>query len=137
MRQDKLLRSKGALQDWQKVYSILLLHIICRFEQENTHVQATLSAAKVENGKAKDQLAAVKAKLKAKEETVARVQDEEMVARNRINLAKVEVGKEGDRRLKNVAMYQKEVMQLCDQMRKSNISGGNLEALEEKKASLL
>ena len=100
-------------------------------------MQATLSAAKVENGKAKDQLAAVKAKLKAKEETMARAQDEENVARNRINLAKVEAGKEGDRRLKNVAMYQKEVMQLCDQMRKSNISGGNLEALEEKKARLL
>ena len=28
-------------------------------------------------------------------------------------------------------------MQLCDQMRKSNISGGNLDALEEKKAGLL
>ena len=100
-------------------------------------MQATLSAVKVENGRAKDQLAAVKAKLKAKEETMARAQDEENVARNRINLAKVEAGKEGDRRLKNVAMYQKEVMQLCDQMRKSNISGGNLEALEEKKARLL
>ena len=116
---------------------LLFFHIICRLEQDNAQVQATLSAAKVENGKAKDQLAAVKAKLKAKEETVARVQDEEMIARNRINLAKVEARKEGDRRLKNVAMYQKEVMQLCDQMRKSNISGGNLEALEEKKARLL
>ena len=28
-------------------------------------------------------------------------------------------------------------MQLCNQMRKSNISGGNLDALEEKKACLL
>ena len=28
-------------------------------------------------------------------------------------------------------------MQLCAQMRKSNITGGNLEALKEKKASLL
>ena len=100
-------------------------------------MQATFSAAKVENGQAKDQLAAVKAKLKVKEEMMARAQDEENAARNRINLAKVEAGKEGERRLKNVAMYQKEVMQLCDQMRKSNISGGNLEALEEKKASLL
>ena len=130
----------GALQGWQRVHSILChqLHIIpCRLEQENAQVQAILSAAKVENGQAKDQLAAVKAKLKVKEETMVRAQDEENAARNRINLAKVEVGKEGDRRLKNVAMYQKEVMQLCDQMRKSNISGGNLEALEEKKARLL
>merc|ERR1719193_2646940 len=79
---------------------------VARLEQENAQALATLSAAKVENGRAKDQLAAVKAKLKAKEETVARVQDEEMVARNRINLVKVEAGKEGDRRLKNVAMYQ-------------------------------
>ena len=100
-------------------------------------MQATLSAAKIENGKAKDQLAAVKAKLKAKEETMARAQDEENVARNRINLAKEEARKEGDKRLKDVAMYQKEVMQLCNQMRKSNISGGNLDALEEKKAGLL
>merc|ERR1711973_886000 len=38
--------------------------------------------------------------------------------------------------LKDVAMYQKEVMLLCNQMRKTNISGGNLEALEEKKARL-
>ena len=129
--------SKGALQGWQKAHSILFLHIICRLEQENAQVQATLSAAKIENGKAKDQLAAVKAKLKAKEETMARAQDEENVARNRINLAKEEARKEGDKRLKDVAMYQKEVMQLCNQMRKSNISGGNLEALEEKKARLL
>ena len=100
-------------------------------------MQATLSAAKVENGQAKDQLAAVKAKLKVKEEVMARAQDEENLARNRINLAKEQAGKEGDRRLENVAMYQKEVMQLCVQMRKSNISGGNLEALEKKKASLL
>ena len=106
-------------------------------EQENAQAQATLSAAKVENGRAKDQLAAVKAKLKAKEETIAREQDEENISRNRINLAKEQAGKESEKRLKDVAMYQKEVMQLCDQMRNSNISGGNLEALEEKKAKLL
>ena len=35
----------------------------CRLEQENTQVQAMLGAAKVENGRAKDQLATVKAKL--------------------------------------------------------------------------
>ena len=96
-----------------------------------------LGAAKVENGRAKDQLAAVKAKLKAKEESMARAQDEENTTRNRINLSKEEAGKESGSRLKDVAMYQKEVMQLCEQMRKSNISGGNLDALEEKKAGLL
>merc|ERR1712013_343643 len=110
---------------------------IARLEQENTNVQATLSAAKVENGRAKDQLAAVKAKLEAKEEMMARAQDEENIARNRITLSKEQAGNESDRRLKDVAIYRKEVMQLCDQMRKSNISGGNLEAMEEKKASLL
>ena len=109
----------------------------CRLEQENTQVQTTLSKAKVENGRAKDQLAAAKAKLKAKEDSMARAQDEENTSRNRINLSKEEAGKESCRRLKDVAMYQKEVMQLCDQMRKSNISGGNLTALEEKKARLL
>merc|ERR1719430_224373 len=93
--------------------------------------------AKVENGRAKDQLAAVKAKLKAKEESMAKAQDEENTTRNRINLSKEQAGKESDRRLKDVAMYQKEVMQLCEQMRKSNISVGNLDALEEKKAGLL
>ena len=97
--------SKGALQGRQKAHSILFLHIICRLEQENAHVQATLSAAKVENGRAKDQLAAVKAKLNSKEETMARAQDEENAARNRINLAKEQAGREGDRRLENVAMY--------------------------------
>ena len=96
-----------------------------------------LGAAKVENDRAKDKLAAVKAKLKAKEESMARAQDEENTTRNRINLSKEQAGKESDRRHKDVAMYQKEVMQLCDQMRKSNISGGNLDALEEKKAGLL
>ena len=96
-----------------------------------------LGAAKVENGRTKDQLVAVKAKLKAKEESMARAQDEENTTRNRINLSKEQAGKENDRRLKDVAIYQKEVMQLCDQMRKSNISGGNLDALEEKKAGLL
>ena len=109
----------------------------CRLEQENTQVQAMLGAAKVENDRAKDKLAAVKAKLKAKEESMARAQDEENTTRNRINLSKEQAGKESDRRLKDVAMYQKEVMQLCDQMRKSNISGSNLDALEEKKAGLL
>ena len=96
------------MQGWQKVHSILChrLHITpCRLEQENARVQATLSAAKVENGQAKDQLAAVKAKLKVKEETMARAQDEENAARNRISLAKEDAGKEGDRRLENVAMY--------------------------------
>ena len=68
-------------------------------------MQATFSAAKVENGQAKDQLATIKAKLKVKEETMARAQDEENVARNRINLAKEQAGREGDRRLENVAMY--------------------------------
>ena len=99
-------------------------------------MQAMLGAAKVENGRAKDQLAAVKAKLKAKEESMARAQDEENTTRNRINLSKAQAGMESDRRLKDVVMYQKEVMQLCNQMRKTNISGGNLEALEEKKARL-
>ena len=75
-------------------------------EQENAQAQATLSAAKVENGRAKDQLAAVKAKLKAKEETIAREQDEENISRNRINLAKEQAGKESEKRLKDVAMYQ-------------------------------
>ena len=128
--------SKGALQGRQKAHSPVFLHIICRLEQENGQVQATLSAVKVENGRAKDQLAAVKAKLKAKEEMMARAQDEENIARNRINLAKEQAGNESDRRLRDVTMYQKEVMQLCNQMRKTNISGGNLEALEEKKARL-
>ena len=128
--------SKGALQGRQKAHSPVFLHIICRLEQENAQVQATLSAAKVENGRAKDQLAAVKAKLKVKEEMMARAQDEENIARNRINLAKEQAGNESDRRLRDVTMYQKEVMQLCNQMRKTNISGGNLEALEEKKARL-
>ena len=41
-----------------------------------------LGAAKVENSRAKDQLAAVKAKLKAKEESMARAQDEENTTRN-------------------------------------------------------
>ena len=100
-------------------------------------MQAMLCAAKDQHGRAKDQLAAVKAKLKAKEESMARAQDEENTKRNQINLAKEQAGKESDRRLKDVAMYQKEVMQLCDQMGNSNISGGNLEALEEKKAKLL
>ena len=76
--------SKGALQGRQKAHSPVFLHIICRLEQENGQVQATLSAVKVENGRAKDQLAAVKAKLKAKEEMMARAQDEENAARNRI-----------------------------------------------------
>ena len=96
-----------------------------------------LGAAKVENSRAKDQLAAVKAKLKAKEESMARAQDEENTTRNRINLSKEQAEMESDRRLKDVVMYQKEVMQLCNQMRKSNISVGNLDALEEKKAGLL
>ena len=96
-----------------------------------------LGAAKVENGRTKDQLVAVKAKLKAKEESMARAQDEENTTRNRINLSKEQAGKESDRRLKDVAVYQKEVMQLCDQMRRSTISGGDLDALEEKKAGLL
>jgi len=127
----------------QEKKSVLLRQVeveqrrIARLEQENTNVQATLSAAKVENGRAKDQLAAVKAKLEAKEEMMARAQDEENIARNRITLSKEQAGNESDRRLKDVAMYQKEVMQLCDQMRKSNISGGNLEALEEKKIRLM
>ena len=98
----------GALQGWQRVHSILChqLHIIpCRLEQENAQVQANLGAAEVENGQAKDQLAAVKAKLKVKEETMVRAQDEENAARNRINLAKEQAGREGDRRLENVAMY--------------------------------
>ena len=68
-------------------------------------MQANLGAAEVENGQAKDQLAAVKAKLKVKEETMVRAQDEENAARNRINLAKEQAGREGDRRLENVAMY--------------------------------
>ena len=67
-----------------------------------------LGAAKVENSWAKDQLAAVKAKLKAKEESMARAQDEENTTRNRINLSKEQAGKESDRRLKDVAMYQKQ-----------------------------
>ena len=96
-------------------------------------MQAMLCAAKDQHGRAKDQLAAVKAKLKAKEESMARAQDEENTKRNQINLAKEQAGKESERRLKDVALYQKEVMQLCDQMRKSNIS----ESLEEKKAGLL
>ena len=134
---------EGALQGWQVILFIIQVLCYqglipsCRLEQENTQVQAMLSAAKVENGRAKDQLAAVKAKLKAKEESMAKAQDEENTTRNRINLSKEQAGKESDRRLKDVAMYQKEVMQLCEQMRKSNISVGNLDALEEKKAGLL
>ena len=101
------MRREGALQGWQVVPYICHYYVTkqwlipsCRLEQENTQVQAMLGAAKVENGRAKDQLAAVKAKLKAKEESMARAQDEENTTRNRINLSKEQAGKESDRRLK-------------------------------------
>ena len=59
------MRREGALQGWQVIlYNCQWLIPSCRLEQENTQVQAMLGAANVENGRAKDQLAAVKAKLK-------------------------------------------------------------------------
>ena len=97
-----------------------------------------LSSARAENGQAKDALAAVKVRVKAREETLARGQEEEKMARARINMIKAEAEKEKDRRFTDVSLYQSEVMKLCDQLRRqSSISGGSFAAVEEKKEALL
>ena len=100
-------------------------------------MRSVLSRARAENGEAKDQLAAVKARVKAKEETLTRGQDEEKITRARINMIKAEAEKEKDKRFKDVALYQSEVMKLCGQLRQWSISGGSLAAVEEKKESLM
>ena len=68
---------------------------------------------------------------------MARGHDEEKVIRARINLIKAEAEKEKDKRFKDVASYQSEVMNLCGQLRQAHISGGSLAAVEEKKEALL
>ena len=103
----------------------------------NTQVRSVLCRARSENGEAKDRLAAVKARVKAREETLARGQEEEKMTRARINMMKAEAEKEKDKRFKDVALYQSEVMKLCGQLRQSSISGGSLAAMEEKKEALL
>ena len=100
-------------------------------------MRSVLSRARAQNGEAKDQLAAVKARVKAREETLARGQDEEKITRARINMIKAEAEKEKDKRFKDVALYQSEVIKLCNQLRQSSISGGSLAAVEEKKEALL
>ena len=78
----------------------------------------------------------MKARVKAREETLARGQEEEKMARARINMIKAEAEKEKDKRSKDVALYQSEVMELCGQLRQSCISGGSWAAVEEKKGAL-
>ena len=77
------------------------------------------------------------ARVKAREETLARGQEEEKMTRARINMIKAEAEKEKDKRFKDVALYQSEVVKLCVQLRQSSISGGSLTAVEEKKEALL
>ena len=48
--------------------------------------------------------------------------DEEKVIRARISLIKAEAEKEKDKRFKDVALYQSEVMKLCGQLRQWSIS---------------
>ena len=104
----------------------------------NTQVRSVLSRVRTENGQTKDQLTAVKVRVKAREETLARGQEEEKITRTRINMIKAEAEKEKDRRFTDVSLYQSEVMKLCDQLRRqSSISGGSFAAVEEKKKALL
>merc|ERR1712181_26509 len=63
--------------------------------------------------------------------------DEENIMRARINLVKAEAEREKDKRFKDVASYQNEVLNLCGQLRQASISGGSLAAVEEKKENLL
>merc|ERR1719369_1723258 len=60
----------------------------------------------------------------------------EKMTRARINMIKAEAEKEKDKRSKDVALYQSEVMELCGQLRQSCISGGSWAAVEEKKGAL-
>merc|ERR1712192_11835 len=108
-----------------------------RLEQESAQVRCVVSRARAENSQAKDKLAAVKARVKAREETLARGHDEEEIIRARINLVKAEAEKEKEKRFKDVASYQNEVLNLCGQLRQASISGGSLAAVEEKKENLL
>ena len=103
----------------------------------NDQVRSVLGRARTENGEAKDRLAAVKARVKAREETLARGQEEERMTKARINMIKAEAEKEKDKRFKDVALYQSEVMNLCGQLRQWSISGANLAAVEERKEALL
>ena len=105
--------------------------IIC-----DTQVRSDLSRAKAENDQAKDQLAALKGRVKAREEALARGQEEEKMTRARIKMTKAEAEKEKEKRFKDVALYQSEVMKLCGQLRQWSVSGGSLPALEEKKEAL-
>ena len=100
-------------------------------------MQSVLSRAKAEKNRAKDQLTTVKTRVKAREETLARGQDEEKVIGTRINAIKAEAGREKDNRFKDVALYQSEVMELCGQLRETSISGGNLAAVEKRKEVLV
>ena len=100
-------------------------------------MRSLISRARAENSQAKDQLASVKARVKAREETLARGHDEDKVIRARINMIKAEAEKEKEKRFKDVASYQSEVMSLCGQLRQASISGGSLAAVEEKKETLL
>ena len=111
--------------------------ILFRLEQESIQVQSVLSRAKAENNRAKDQLTTVKTRVKAREETLARGQDEEKVIGTRINAIKAEAGREKDNRFNDVALYQSEVMELCGQLRETSISGGNLVAVEKRKEVLV
>ena len=99
-------------------------------------MRSDLSRAKAENGQAKDQLAALKARVLAREEALVRGQEEEKMTRARIEMIKKEKEKEKQKRFKDVALYQSEVVKLCGQLRQTSISGGSLPALEEKKEAL-
>jgi len=111
---------------------------VTSLEQESAQVRSVLSRVRTENGQTKDQLTAVKVRVKAREETLARGQEEEKITRTRINMIKAEAEKEKDRRFTDVSLYQSEVMKLCDQLRRqSSISGGSFAAVEEKKEALL
>ena len=100
----------------------------------NTQVRSVLSRVRTENGQTKDQLTAVKVRVKAREETLARGQEEEKITRTRINMIKAEAEKEKDRRFTDVSLYQSEVMKLCGELRQWSISGA---AVEERKEALL
>ena len=100
-------------------------------------MRSLISRARAENSQAKDQLASVKARVKAREETLARGHDEDKIIRARINMIKAEAEKEKDKRFKDVALYQSEVMKLCGQLRQWSISGANLAAVDERKEALL
>merc|ERR1712192_139796 len=95
------------------------------------------SRARAENSLAKDKLAAVKPRVKAREKTLARGHDEEEIIRARINLVQAEAEREKEKRFKDVASYQSKVTNLCGQLRQASISGGSLASVEEKKESLL